>query len=539
MAEGDDVSLTGAEKESASSEGSAETTRGGNQTRLRDRKPGADEKTSGDSSGSVYVGAAIFRNGGGETDQHREWESGEHFLYRGETDQHREWESGEHFLYRGETNTGSGSQVSTSCIEKRPTQGVGVSVETNTGSGSHGEHFLYRGETNTGSGSQEEEEEMDKDGFDDCHVIPNDKSTEFILATVAEETAMAVSLVSPAPLVDPNGNNDSGYAASNLEETALQSSIPNSPHRRKAPSQHDDKHLHKSLARRNGAAAVVEPVQPPAAPAPQVKRTESTEGETALSGGSKKERKATAGSSRFTIYKVNKASRKKREKSSAKKERKATKTLAIVLGELETLLGGGVLLGEWVIVPEEEVFLGEWVIGPEAEVFLGEWLVPGAEVFLGEWVIVLEEEVFLGEWVIGPEAEVFLGEWAIVPEAEVFLGEWVIVPEEEVFLGEWVIGPEAEVFLGEWLVPGAEVFLGNSITPMVPEGCRTATFLHLDSEGPPTTIHLSRFQGGGSYGAGNPSEFIFTPTNFCSYDWKIVLWITRASPVFLQTLSRI
>lgn len=37
---------------------------------------------------------------------------------------------------------------------------------------------------------------------------------------------------------------------------------------------------------------------------------------------------------RFTIYKVHKASKKKREKSSAKKERKATKTLAIVLGEL-------------------------------------------------------------------------------------------------------------------------------------------------------------------------------------------------------------
>ena len=36
--------------------------------------------------------------------------------------------------------------------------------------------------------------------------------------------------------------------------------------------------------------------------------------------------------SRFTIYKVNKASRKQRDKSSAKKERKATKTLAIVLG---------------------------------------------------------------------------------------------------------------------------------------------------------------------------------------------------------------
>lgn len=36
---------------------------------------------------------------------------------------------------------------------------------------------------------------------------------------------------------------------------------------------------------------------------------------------------------RFTIYKVHKASKKKREKSSAKKERKATKTLAIVLGK--------------------------------------------------------------------------------------------------------------------------------------------------------------------------------------------------------------
>lgn len=54
--------------------------------------------------------------------------------------------------------------------------------------------------------------------------------------------------------------------------------------------------------------------------------------------GSKKERKASAGT-RFTIYKVNKASRKKREKSSAKKERKATKTLAIVLGTLQKCFG--------------------------------------------------------------------------------------------------------------------------------------------------------------------------------------------------------
>jgi hypothetical protein len=40
---------------------------------------------------------------------------------------------------------------------------------------------------------QEEEEEAEKDGerspgSDDCHIIPNDKSTEFILATVVEES---------------------------------------------------------------------------------------------------------------------------------------------------------------------------------------------------------------------------------------------------------------------------------------------------------------------------------------------------------------
>lgn len=40
--------------------------------------------------------------------------------------------------------------------------------------------------TNTGSGSADEEDEIQEG---DCHVIPNDKSTEFILATVVEEAA--------------------------------------------------------------------------------------------------------------------------------------------------------------------------------------------------------------------------------------------------------------------------------------------------------------------------------------------------------------
>lgn len=40
--------------------------------------------------------------------------------------------------------------------------------------------------TNTGSGSGDEDEEV---ADVDCHVISNDKSTEFILATVVEEAA--------------------------------------------------------------------------------------------------------------------------------------------------------------------------------------------------------------------------------------------------------------------------------------------------------------------------------------------------------------
>jgi dopamine D2-like receptor len=133
---------------------------------------------------------------------------------------------------------------------------------------------------------------------------------------------------------DPNGNNDSGYAASNVEETALQAgSNPNSPRKRPVPPQESSQKVG-----RNGAASVndQQPTSPVQKGSPSIRpcrEVELPEEETPSTGmtGSKKERKSTA-SSRFTIYKVNKASRKKREKSSAKKERKATKTLAIVLG---------------------------------------------------------------------------------------------------------------------------------------------------------------------------------------------------------------
>lgn len=47
--------------------------------------------------------------------------------------------------------------------------------------------------TNTASGSNEEDDEnAASPDVDDCHVIVNDKSTEFMLKTVVEETGKYV-----------------------------------------------------------------------------------------------------------------------------------------------------------------------------------------------------------------------------------------------------------------------------------------------------------------------------------------------------------
>ena len=115
---------------------------------------------------------------------------------------------------------------------------------------------------------------------------------------------------------DDDDDNERGYSGLNQSDVYLQPQV-----------------------RRNGAAAVNEqqPISPVEKGSPSIrpsKEAEPPEEDAPSTGlsGSKKERKGTS-SSRFTIYKVNKASRKKREKSSAKKERKATKTLAIVLGK--------------------------------------------------------------------------------------------------------------------------------------------------------------------------------------------------------------
>ncbi|XP_038212587.1 dopamine D2-like receptor [Zerene cesonia] len=191
--------------------------------------------------------------------------------------------------------------------------------------------------TNTGSGSNEDDHEdsFDKRSMeleadaDECHVIPNDKSTEFMLATVTEETAKTPrKKLKSQTLQDPNGNNDSGYVPSNLEDTIREHvSPPASPAVRDAT-------VLKNMAcerwKKNGKR-----VESDSRNASIAFRSDDDLGSSHYDirdgTNSKKERKASS-TARFTIYKANKASKKKREKSSAKKERKATKTLAIVLG---------------------------------------------------------------------------------------------------------------------------------------------------------------------------------------------------------------
>ncbi|XP_059483114.1 dopamine D2-like receptor isoform X2 [Neocloeon triangulifer] len=185
-----------------------------------------------------------------------------------------------------------------------------------------------------GAGDEDEDEKDDEQeneqSIDDCHVIANDKSIEFILATVVEEEAARNPL--PAKLRDANGNNDSGYAASHIEEPACvqPAGSPAGSPRAKGSRRNGS---FKSTAGHSRSMAMPVPTPGPCATSGLAVITVGTVAAVSaatVGADTKKDRKSTG--SRFTIYKVNKASKKKREKSTAKKERKATKTLAIVLG---------------------------------------------------------------------------------------------------------------------------------------------------------------------------------------------------------------
>nr|XP_034171748.1 dopamine D2-like receptor isoform X2 [Osmia lignaria] len=194
--------------------------------------------------------------------------------------------------------------------------------------------------TNTASGSNEDEDETP---LDPVVVISNDKSTEFFLATVVEEAAA----VAQAQLGGTqHARKDSGYegaASTTLAQEQLETNSSPSPNPRiaSAPSSSTSSSpppksaivSQTSQSKKNGAETnkqELKRLKSASALLPlQLGRTPSV---LSASSTCKKDKKNAAAGSRFTIYKANKASKKKREKSSAKKERKATKTLAIVLG---------------------------------------------------------------------------------------------------------------------------------------------------------------------------------------------------------------
>ncbi|XP_025992168.2 dopamine D2-like receptor isoform X3 [Solenopsis invicta] len=202
--------------------------------------------------------------------------------------------------------------------------------------------------TNTASGSNEDEDETP---LDPVVVISNDKSTEFFLATVVEEAACRFSAVAQAQLTGAPRvqlNDSSGYdgaASSTMIHEPLETNSSPSPNPR-ITSGPPSSSTSSSPPPTRGATSVSSSTQTKrngnngGANKQELKRLKSAGSllplqlartPSVLSSTCKKDRK-NASASRFTIYKANKASKKKREKSSAKKERKATKTLAIVLG---------------------------------------------------------------------------------------------------------------------------------------------------------------------------------------------------------------
>ncbi|XP_033231654.1 dopamine D2-like receptor [Belonocnema kinseyi] len=198
--------------------------------------------------------------------------------------------------------------------------------------------------TNTASGSNEDEDDTP---LDPVVVISNEKSTEYFLATVVEEAACRFSVVAQAQLnsastvtVRKDSSYDGATSSALLHEAIEMNSSPSpNPRGTSGPSSSTSSSppprgtaCSNSQLKRNGNSTFKQDVKRFKTAGSlfpfQLGRSSSF-----LTGTScKKDHKMASSGSRFTIYKANKASKKKREKSSAKRERKATKTLAIVLG---------------------------------------------------------------------------------------------------------------------------------------------------------------------------------------------------------------
>ncbi|XP_038118320.1 dopamine D2-like receptor isoform X2 [Culex quinquefasciatus] len=178
-----------------------------------------------------------------------------------------------------------------------------------------------------------------------CKILPDEPPTNTASGSNEEDddNAGVVAQITTTTQIpsDPNGNHDSGYAPSSVGDAlAANATPPGSPNVANAATIIVNKNA--TLRSRNGsprkeASVTLKPlslVRCGVQQALTLNRNDSTLSTNSNSrDGTLKDKKgAQQAASRFTIYKVNKASKKKREKSSAKKERKATKTLAIVLG---------------------------------------------------------------------------------------------------------------------------------------------------------------------------------------------------------------
>ncbi|XP_026741656.1 dopamine D2-like receptor [Trichoplusia ni] len=169
--------------------------------------------------------------------------------------------------------------------------------------------------TNTASGSNEDE---DEDNFGRTEMgayaeeLVNSRSARFMLAAVVEETGLIMAnLASPIPMMDPNTNNDSGYAPSNMD-AEKEHTPPASP----TQKEKDEKKAEDKTD---------------APKKPELKKKLSRLSNSSLISTPRRRFRSAASAARFTIFRANRAG-KLRAKSFAKKEKKATQTLAIVLG---------------------------------------------------------------------------------------------------------------------------------------------------------------------------------------------------------------
>ncbi|KAG7160358.1 Dopamine D2-like receptor-like [Homarus americanus] len=169
--------------------------------------------------------------------------------------------------------------------------------------------------TNNTSNSQDEEDEDGDDvvglgGEENCHIIKNPKPEELNLGPLKRREKESLGDVGASPSVQSTRN---GAAEGVKGAEGGNSGQPEASPR-------------KALLVKQKKVKISSRSPLKEADIPDIRERLLKSGELL----EKKDKKAS--SARFTIYKVNKASKKKREKSSAKKERKATKTLAIVLG---------------------------------------------------------------------------------------------------------------------------------------------------------------------------------------------------------------